>query len=106
MRILVTGATAGIGRQTALDLLERGHEVFVTGRRRDALKAVRAEALRRSPNARCHLLELDVTSASSVASAVAATEALTGGIDVLVNNAGYATVGPMIELDHEALQAQ
>jgi short-subunit dehydrogenase len=106
MRILITGATAGIGRQAALDLLARGHEVIVTGRRRDALEAVRAEALRRSPDATCHVLVLDVTSASSVEAAVAETEEVTGGIDVLVNNAGYATVGPMIELDHEALQAQ
>ena len=105
MRILITGATAGIGRQTALDLLERGHEVFVTGRRRMARGRARGGP-QRSPNARCHLLELDVTSASSVASAVAATEEQTGGIDVLVNNAGYATVGPMIELDHEGLHAQ
>jgi short-subunit dehydrogenase len=106
MRILITGATAGIGKQAALDLLARGHEVFVTGRRRDALDAVRAEAARRFPDARCHVLVLDVTSASSVAAAVAETEAVAGGIDVLVNNAGYATVGPMIELDHEALEAQ
>jgi short-subunit dehydrogenase len=106
MRILITGATAGIGLHTALELLARGHEVFVTGRRREALEAVREEAVRRSASGRCHVLELDVTSAASVAAAVTATEELAGGIDVLVNNAGYATVGPMIELDHDALQAQ
>ena len=108
MKILITGATAGIGRTAALDLLERGHEVFATGRRPDALEAVRAEAAERAPSARCHILELDVTSTSSIAAAVATVDELTGGtgIDVLVNNAGYATVGPMIELDDATLQAQ
>ena len=107
-RVLITGATAGIGLQTALDLLQRGHEVFVTGRRVEALERVQAEAVRRNAPGLCHLITLDVTEQASVDAAVARVDELTAnaGVDVLINNAGYATAGPMIELDAATLQAQ
>jgi short-subunit dehydrogenase len=93
--VLITGATAGIGRSTALHLAELGHHVIATGRRVAELATLQAEA-------RGHLdtVQLDVTSPESIASAVTAVDELTQshGIDVLVNNAGFGLLGPTMEI--------
>ena len=52
--VLITGATAGIGKQTALDLLERGHQVFVTGRNQQGLDEVGQLAGKMGAGDRCH----------------------------------------------------
>lgn len=100
--ILITGATSGIGRHAALHLAERGHRVFATGRREEALREL-AEA---SPN--IETLRLDVTDAASIAAAREEIERLTGGegVDVLVNNAGYGHVGPVEAVSLDDLRAQ
>lgn len=89
--ILITGATAGIGRRTALDLAAAGHRVIASGRRVDALAALAAE----SPSP-IHTVRLDVTDAASISAAVVEVDRITDGhgLDVLVNNAGYGIVGP------------
>ncbi|MFO0662540.1 MAG: SDR family oxidoreductase [Polyangiaceae bacterium] len=106
--VLITGSSTGIGREAALALLQRGHEVIVTGRKRTDLEAVRAEAFARGYAGVCHPVVLDVDSAESARAAHAEVLRLTGGrgIDALVNNAGYATAGPLIELSDEAMHAQ
>jgi len=93
--ILVTGATAGIGRHAALHLAARGHHVIATGRRPDALAALGAEAS--AAGSRLDTLVLDVTDQASIDAAVRAADTLTSGhgVDVLVNNAGYGQLGPL-----------
>ena len=79
---LVTGASSGIGRATALALVKAGYRVFGTSR-----KAV-------SPSADgITMLVCDVTDEASVARMVAETLTLAGGIDLLVNNAGIGLLG-------------
>jgi NADP-dependent 3-hydroxy acid dehydrogenase YdfG len=80
-RILITGASRGIGRGIAEELTARGHEVVATARDLDLLADVPA-AVR---------LQLDVTDDASVSAAVAAA----GPIDVLVSNAGATVRAPM-----------
>lgn len=117
--ILVTGATSGIGRHAALHLAQKGHRVFATGRSASALAEVLAEAKgtklalpyadRRGRGAgSLETLELDVTDPRSVAAAKAAVDARTNGygLDVLVNNAGYGTVGPTELITDEDMRAQ
>src|SRR6478609_7233646 len=91
--ILITGATAGIGRHAAIYLASRGHRVLATGRSEAALAKLRAES-------GVETLRLDVTSQPSIDAAAAEVERLTGGrgLDALVNNAGYGQAGPLEEL--------
>src|SRR4051794_37528137 len=81
---LITGCSTGLGRAFAVAALERGHNVVVTARDvtkvRDLVEAHPDSAL---------ALALDVTDDRQVAETVAAGEERFGGIDVLVNNAGY-----------------
>jgi NAD(P)-dependent dehydrogenase (short-subunit alcohol dehydrogenase family) len=98
--ILVTGATSGIGRDAALRLARAGHRVLAGGRRPDALAELAAAG-------RVEPLALDVADAASVAAAHAEVERRTAGagLDVLVNNAGYALPGPLEALTDADLRA-
>jgi NAD(P)-dependent dehydrogenase (short-subunit alcohol dehydrogenase family) len=98
--ILITGATSGIGRDAALYLHERGHEVIACGRNPRALEELRKQGL--------VALELDVTDKASIEAAARAVDDHTKGrgVDALVNNAGYGLFGPMEMLDEEDVRAQ
>ena len=102
--VLVTGATSGIGRATALHLAREGHRVFAVGRRRAALDALQSE----SAGLALECLEMDVTKADSIVAAKEEIERRTAGhgVDVLVNNAGYGVGGPVEEVSDEAFRAQ
>lgn len=100
--VLVTGATAGIGRHAALELARRGHRVFAAGRRAHALEALEKES------ANIEGIVLDVTSAASIEAARATILERTRGhgVDALVNNAGWGLVGPLEEIEDADLRAQ
>jgi NADP-dependent 3-hydroxy acid dehydrogenase YdfG len=100
--IVITGATAGIGRASAILLASKGHRVFAAGRSEDAL----AELEKTHGNITG--VAMDVTEASSVAAAATRIhEALEGKApDVLVNNAGYALVGPLEAIPDEDWERQ
>jgi short-subunit dehydrogenase len=104
--ILITGATAGIGRDAARALAGRGHRVIATGRSAAALADLEAQGRREGWE--LETLALDVTDAASIANAARWVNDRTNGdgVDVLVNNAGYATVGPLSELSIDALRRQ
>jgi short-subunit dehydrogenase len=87
-RCLVTGASSGIGRATALRLVDAGATVLALGRNRAALAATGGEAL-----------VCDLVDREAIADAVAAA----GRVDVLVNNAGIGWAGPLADLDDETL---
>jgi NADP-dependent 3-hydroxy acid dehydrogenase YdfG len=99
--VLVTGASSGIGRATALRLAAEGHTVFAAARRTDRLEALAAEA-----TGTIVPVQLDVTDPESVRAAVAAVaEHVPAGLDVLINNAGYALTGPVETLETDAVRA-
>ncbi len=102
--ILITGASSGIGRDAALALARRGHHVIAAARRLPALAALADQV----PDGRITPLVLDLDDTSSIATAAAAIDRLTAGrgIDVLVNNAGFATAGALAELADRELRAQ
>lgn len=85
--VLITGASSGIGRATAELFAERGWTVAATMRRPEESDLAQASD-------RIHLFRLDVTDQASVDRAVGDVIAQCGGIDVVVNNAGYGLMGP------------
>ena len=96
--ILITGATSGIGRDAALRLARAGHLVLAGGRRPDALATLAHDARARGrARGRLEPVTLDVTDPASIEAARELVERRTGGrgLDVLVNNAGYALPGPL-----------
>src|SRR5882724_4325109 len=88
--ILITGASSGFGRDTAETLHHAGRTVYasmrgVQGKNREAAEALRKLGIK--------IVELDVTDDASVEAGVENVLAEAGNIDVLVNNAGIASVG-------------
>jgi NAD(P)-dependent dehydrogenase (short-subunit alcohol dehydrogenase family) len=88
--ILITGTSTGFGRDSAETLANKGHYVFAGMRQPQTKNREHAEALRKSA---VKVVELDVSEDASVEKAVAEVLALTGRIDVLINNAGIASAG-------------
>ena len=84
--VLITGATDGLGKATALLLAQRGYRVFAAGR--SAEKRAQLDALAQAQKLPLETLELDVCDDASVQQGVAAVLAKAGAIDVLFNNAG------------------
>ncbi len=94
--VLITGASTGFGRDAAERLARRGHMVFATMRNttgRNAEHRSALEHLARTESLRLRVLELDVTSESSVDKAVDDALHHAGHIDVVINNAGYGGIG-------------
>ena len=99
---LVTGASTGIGRATALRLDAAGWRVFAGVRKEED-----ATALREAGSERLLPLILDVTDSGQIAAAAARVEAEAGGgLDGLVNNAGVAVPGPLETLAIEDFRHQ
>jgi short-subunit dehydrogenase len=97
---LITGCSTGFGRALAEDLLVRGERVIATARNRDTLVGVT------DPHAdRALALDLDIRCDDEVAQAVKTGLQHFGTIDVLVNNAGYGSVGTVEETPTDVARA-
>jgi NAD(P)-dependent dehydrogenase (short-subunit alcohol dehydrogenase family) len=88
--VLITGATDGLGKAAALLLAQRGYWVFAAGRSKE--KRWQLDKLARDRNLKLQTLDMDVCDDESVKSGVATVFGKTGGLDVLVNNAGIIYV--------------
>jgi NAD(P)-dependent dehydrogenase (short-subunit alcohol dehydrogenase family) len=85
---LITGANKGIGFETARQLVELGHTVYIGAR--DVERGEKAAATLGALS-----VQLDVTDDASVRDALATVDAAEGRLDVLVNNAGILGAGPV-----------
>jgi short-subunit dehydrogenase len=101
-RVLITGASRGIGRASAQAFAERGCRLGLVARGRDELEQL-AERLREGRVA-AEPLEADVAVYEEVKSAVERFVAEAGGLDVLVANAGVAHYGPFRDLPVEEIE--
>jgi NAD(P)-dependent dehydrogenase (short-subunit alcohol dehydrogenase family) len=98
-RVLVTGASSGLGRHFALTLAGAGAAVALAARSAARLAEVAGEV--RSLGGKAVCVTLDVRDASSVREAVARMESDLGPITTLVNNAGVVVSKPLLEHDED-----
>lgn len=85
--VVITGATAGLGLETAKQLLKQGYFVYLGYRSEEKAKQIIAE-LKRSGLANCDMIALDVTDPQSVEAAAQTLAGKVDQVDVLINNAG------------------
>lgn len=95
---LVTGASSGIGEETARRLQGLGYTVYGAARRTDRLEKLAADGVRP--------LAMDVTDDASMTAGIARIIEETGRIDVLVNNAGYGSYGAIEDVPIDEARRQ
>ena len=87
-RILITGATDGIGKQTAFDLAEKGFEVIVHGRDKQKTEAIENEIKKTTGNKKVSNVVADLSSLKNVRAMSEEIHSRYDSLDVLINNAG------------------
>lgn len=97
----ITGINSGFGREMAEQLLEQGHRVAGTVRRKSS-----ASALSGRFGNRLQLFEIDLADSKAIGAVVEAAFAAMGRIDVVVNNAGYGLFGPVEGLTQAQIEDQ
>ena len=97
--VFITGASSGIGKETAKLFHKKGWNVIATMRNPQS-----EEELIKFKNIR--LIQCDVTNLESIKTAVSQGMEAFKSIDVLVNNAGYYTIGPVEAATHEQIKRQ
>jgi uncharacterized protein len=95
---LITGASNGIGAELAKVFARNGHDLILVARSEAALAAL-ARELEREHAVATHVIALDLGTAEAPPQLFAAVAAAGLTVDVLVNNAGFATYGPFATLD-------
>lgn len=97
--VLITGTSSGIGKSTALYFASKGWNVAATMRTPEKEKELsKVDGIK--------LFKLDVTDPASIQSAIEESISVFGGIDVVVNNAGYGGVGVFEAASQEQIQRQ
>ncbi len=95
---LITGASSGIGKETALALKEKGFIVYGAARRTEMMKDIESKGIK--------IIALDVTDELSMSHCVNTILANEGRLDVLVNNAGYGSYGAIEDVSIEEARRQ
>lgn len=97
--VLITGTSSGIGKSTALYFASKGWNVAATMRTPEKEKELsKVDGIK--------LFKLDVTDPASIQSAIEESISVFGGIDVVINNAGYGGVGVFEAASQEQIQRQ
>jgi 3-oxoacyl-[acyl-carrier protein] reductase len=102
---VVTGASRGIGRETARQFLEEGVRVVICGRNAETLERTRAE-LAQQTGGEIHAVVADMTKPADIARLIETATQKLGGIDILINNAGQMYSGRFAVMTDEGLKEQ
>lgn len=100
---IVTGASKGIGLQTAQTLAQEGANVVICARREERLQTA-VEKIKEATGKEVHYVVCDVTDDEAVKNVVAKTVERFDGIDILVNNAGTSAANPFMTVDDDLWQ--
>ena len=100
--VLITGCSSGFGKLAALEFARRGDTVYASMRNLERSDALRREAAAEGLEVEC--LRLDVTDPKTIQAAIDQIGRDAGGVDVLVNNAGVVTLGPIEYVHDEELR--
>jgi short-subunit dehydrogenase len=103
LRILVTGASQGIGRAIAVEAARRGGRVVASARSADLLQELRKEV--QSTGGEIEVVAGDICKPEDRAALVAAAQQYYGGLDILINNAGIGATGHFVDSDPAALRS-
>jgi 3-oxoacyl-[acyl-carrier protein] reductase len=104
-RAIVTGASRGIGYETARLFLEEGARILICARDGQKLDAAR-DALAKETGGEVHAIAADMSKESDVTRMVQSARQQLGGVDILVNNAGTMYSGRFAVLTEESLKVQ
>lgn len=96
---IITGASSGIGAATCIHFVQNGANVVAVGRNLENLQNTRDSCAKANPNAKCLLIQADVT--KDTQKIVDQTIQEFGKIDILVNNAGILASGSILDIDVE-----
>ncbi|MBN9118277.1 MAG: SDR family oxidoreductase [Planctomycetes bacterium] len=102
LRVLVTGASQGIGRALVIEAAKRGCRVLAAARSQPLLDELAAEV--RATGGTIEVVAADVTDPASRAAMAHAATRHFGGLDVLVNNAGIGATGHFMDSEPEVLR--
>jgi short-subunit dehydrogenase len=86
--ILITGATDGIGKQTAIELAKKNSTLILHGRNADSLEKIKEEIFHLSGNKKLDFFVADLSSLVQIRSAATEIKSKYNRLDVLINNAG------------------
>ncbi len=100
---LVTGASAGIGKAVAMELAREGCRVAMTARGAERLQAA-ADDIKAATGGTAIAIPADVSDASAAGKLVAETASAFGGVDILINNAGRAHAGGLLDVSDDDWQ--
>ena len=96
--VLITGASSGIGKETAKTLVGQGYTVYTAARRVEKMEDLR--------DLGCVPLRMDITREEDIKSVVERIRSDKGGVDILINNAGFGTQGSIEETSLEDARYQ
>jgi short-subunit dehydrogenase len=96
--VLITGASSGIGKATAKELVEKGYTVYTAARRVEKMEDLR--------DLGCVPLKMDITMEEDIEAVVERIRKEQGGVDILINNAGFGTQGSIEETSIEDARYQ
>jgi len=102
---IVTGASRGIGRETARQFLEEGVRVMICGRNAETVEKTRDE-LARKTGGEVHAVVADMTQEADIAKLVDAAKQKFGAVDILINNAGQMYSGRFAAMTDTGLKEQ
>ena len=97
--VLITGASAGIGREFARQLAGRAHSMILVARRDDRLAELRDELQEQHPNLAVQIRQVDLTDPAQLQELMERLDRENINVDLLINNAGLGDSGPFATSD-------